>query len=60
MSEWQDEDVITTTFKSIKMAREESFEDGVRYALQRLEEVFGEEITETDLWLEYNPEEETE
>jgi hypothetical protein len=35
----------------------EIFRDGVRYALDRLQEVFGEEVTETDVWKEYNPSE---
>lgn len=33
------------------------FEEGVRYALDYLRDVFGEEITETDIWQEYYPEE---
>ena len=46
------EDIRSMTIDQIE---NEAFKDGVRYALQRLEEVFGEEVTETDLWSEYNP-----
>jgi hypothetical protein len=32
----------------------EAFKDGVRYALEYLkDEVFGEEVTETDIWKEH-------
>lgn len=42
-------------FKAIKG---DSFEEGVRYALDYLHEVYGEGIEETDIWSEYMDEEE--
>jgi hypothetical protein len=46
----EDENSYSSTPEEIK-----AFRDGVRYALDRLEEVFGTEVTETDVWKEYNP-----
>jgi hypothetical protein len=40
--------------KTLEEIKTEVFIDGVRYALDRLEEVFGTEVTETDVWKEYN------
>ena len=45
----EDENSYSSTPEEIK-----AFRDGVRYALDRLEEVFGTEVTETDVWKEYN------
>jgi hypothetical protein len=33
--------------------KNQSFDDGVRYALQRLEEIFGSEVADTDIWRDY-------
>lgn len=32
----------------------EAFRDGVRYALDYLKDIFGDEITRTNIWEEYN------
>jgi hypothetical protein len=47
-------------YKTLEQTQLEAFQDGVRYALNRLEEVFGTEVTETDVWKEYNPDNEGE
>lgn len=36
----------------------DAFNDGVKYALESLEEVYGEGLKETSLWIEYFGEEE--
>lgn len=36
-----------------KIIDEYSFEEGVKYALQSLEEVYGQSISETDIYAEY-------
>ena len=41
-------------YKTLEQTQLEAFQDGVRYALHRLEEVFGEEVTKTDVWKEHN------
>lgn len=46
--------------KTIEQIETEAFRDGVRYALDYLKDVFGDEVAETDLWSEYNSEEGTE
>lgn len=48
------EDIRSMTIDQIE---NEAFRDGVRYALDYLKDVFGDEVAETDLWSEYNPEE---
>ena len=48
------EDIRSMTIDQIE---NEAFRDGVRYALDYLIDVFGDEVAETDLWSEYNPEE---
>jgi len=45
----EDENSYSSTPEEI-----EAFRDGVRYTLDRLEEVFGSEVRETDVWKEYN------
>jgi hypothetical protein len=40
--------------KTLEEIKTEVFIDGVRYTLDRLEEVFGSEVRETDVWKEYN------
>lgn len=39
--------------KTYEEAIGEAFTDGVKYALESLEEVYGEGIMDTDLWIEY-------
>ena len=39
--------------RNLNSAVTESFKDGARYALARLEEVFGEEVMDTDIWAEF-------
>lgn len=48
------EDIRSMTIDQIE---NQAFRDGVRYALDYLKDVFGEEVAETDIWSEYNPEE---
>ncbi len=50
-SEWKSEDEVVITFGTLQQAQLEAFNNGVRYTLQYLrDEVFGEEITKTDIW----------
>jgi len=39
--------------KTLDQIETDAFRDGVRYALQDLRDVFGDEIIKTDLWKEY-------
>ena len=51
MSEWQDDDEVVITYSTLKQAQLEAFNNGVRYTLQYLrDEVYGDGITETDIW----------
>jgi hypothetical protein len=42
-------DEITTTLATIDIVRREAFDEGIRYALDYLSDVF-EGVEETDLW----------
>lgn len=52
-NEWKPEDEVVITFGTLQQVQTDAFKDGVRYALQYLEEVYGDGITETDLWKEF-------
>jgi hypothetical protein len=53
-SEWKPEDEIVITFGTLQQAQLEAFANGVQYVLQYLkDEVYGESITETDIWKDF-------
>lgn len=43
----------TMTDELLTRIKGDSFQEGVRYALEYLSEVYGESIEETDLWADY-------
>jgi hypothetical protein len=53
-SEWKPEDEVVITFGTLQQAQLEAFANGVQYVLQYLkDEVYGESITETDIWKDF-------
>lgn len=47
----------TMTDELLTRIKGDSFQEGVRYALDYLREVYGEGIEETDIWADYMDEE---
>ncbi len=53
MSNWKPGDEVVINFGTLQQLEFEAFHNGVRYALQYLrDEVYGDGITETDIWSE--------